>query len=408
MKKILLNSIIASSMILASCSSDDDTPVDPGTTVTAPDTYVFERDGASSVSFSGQTTRIKMAEELIDALLDNTITDANDIISMYNHQEGDADFSDADLNAASNQIKSKIGDGVDYFSNNAVEAAEIRQDFEDWITAQVDEVFPEWDETATASVAGGIDEFGGTTRYVSAEGVEYNQIIGKGLIGALMLNQIINDYSSVLLLDAGTNIADNDAGTLVDGKTYTLMEHYWDEAYGYLYGNEADTAVPNFEGDADSFLNKYLDRVDDDADFDTFEEDVYNAFKLGRAAIVAGDYDLRDEQAAIIRDRLSQVIGVRAVYYLKAGQSILETEPIDYASAFHDISEGLGFIYSLRFTQKPDSVEPYFTKAEVDAYLDDLFRGGNSLWDAGTADKLGTIAQEIADEFEFTLDQAAN
>ena len=37
---------------------------------------------------------------------------------------------------------------------------------------------------------------------------------------------------------------------------------------------------------------------------------IYDAFKLGRAAIVAKDYTLRDEQAAIIKVELSKVVGV--------------------------------------------------------------------------------------------------
>ena len=34
---------------------------------------------------------------------------------------------------------------------------------------------------------------------------------------------------------------------------------------------------------------------------------IYDAFKLGRAAIVAGDYIIRDEQAAIIMENLDKI-----------------------------------------------------------------------------------------------------
>jgi len=409
MKKVILSSFVLASLVFTSCSNDDDTTGGEVTTVTAPETYAFENEsGESTVSFSGQTIRLRQGDEFVAALKDNTKTLA-ELEAMFAHSAGDADFDEEALNTASNQIRSKIGDSVDYFSSNATEAVEIQEDFDAWIAAQVNEVFPSWSVDAEAGVAGAIAEFGGTTRYVNAKGYEYDQLINKGLIGALTLDQIINDYTSPNLLDKDTFTADNTAGTVVEGKTYTQMEHYWDEGYGYLFGDEVDPASPAFEGNVDSFLNKYLDRVDDDSDFDTFEEEVYEAFKLGRAAIVAADYDLRDEQIAIIKDRLSQVIGVRAVYYLKAGQAILESDGlVDYGSAFHDISEGLGFIYSLRFTQKADSVEPYFTKAEVDAYIDDLVGSGstNGLWDADTATKLETIAEEIAAEFDFTVEEA--
>ena len=37
----------------------------------------------------------------------------------------------------------------------------------------------------------------------------------------------------------------------------------------------------------DSFLSKYLDKVEGDSDFAGIADDIYDAFKLGRAAIVA-------------------------------------------------------------------------------------------------------------------------
>ena len=69
MKKFVFG-LLALGVALQSCSSDDDNntpPVDENEVV-APETFTFLRDGASTVSFSGQTTRILMAEELISAL----------------------------------------------------------------------------------------------------------------------------------------------------------------------------------------------------------------------------------------------------------------------------------------------------------------------------------------------------
>lgn len=37
------------------------------------------------------------------------------------------------------------------------------------------------------------------------------------------------------------------------------MQHKWDEAFGYLYGNEADAEDAKL--DTDKFLSKYLSRV---------------------------------------------------------------------------------------------------------------------------------------------------
>ncbi|MCB4808109.1 DUF4856 domain-containing protein [Tamlana sp. 62-3] len=397
MKKIVLSALVLGSFFV-SCSNDDNGG-DSG--VVAPASYAFTRDGESTVDFNGQTTRILMGEEFLPALMETSNTEAL-LDAMFAHAEGESDFSDADLNASDKNIRSKTAASTDYFSANTTDASAIKAEFDSWIAAQVDEVFPNWDTDAVSGTAGKIQEAGGgSTRYVSAKGLEYNQAINKGLIGALMVDQALNNYLSPAVLDAGTNVADNDADVVADGKSYTNMEHKWDEAYGYVYGLNADAANPNADLGADSFLNKYIGRVEGDEDFAGIADDIYQAFKLGRAAIVAKNYDVRDAQAEIIKEKISEVIGIRAVYYLLQGKINLG---VDYASAFHDLSEGFGFIYSLQFTRQPNSEEPYFTKAEVDAFIATLTEG-NGFWDIST-DDLDAMATEIASRFNFTTEQA--
>jgi hypothetical protein len=259
-----------------------------------------------------------------------------------------------------------------------------------------------WDMDASAGNAGQIQEAGGgSVRYVNAKGIEYNQLINKGLIGALMVDQILNNYLSPAVLDAASNVADNDAESLNDGKNYTTMEHKWDEAFGYLYGKEADITAPTLNND--SFLNKYLSRVEGDADFAGIAEEIYNAFKLGRAAIVAKDYTTRNVQAEILREKISEIVGIRAVYYLQQGKNNL---PTDKGGAFHDLSEGIGFIYSLQFTRMPNSTASYFTKAEVDEFMATL-QNGNGFWDL-SSETLDEMSATIAAKFNFTLAQAGS
>ena len=50
--------LLALPLLFISCSDDDD----DNNVVIAPDTYEFTRDGASTVSFSGQTARLNMAD----------------------------------------------------------------------------------------------------------------------------------------------------------------------------------------------------------------------------------------------------------------------------------------------------------------------------------------------------------
>ncbi|XMO86898.1 DUF4856 domain-containing protein [Algibacter sp. AS12] len=398
MKKVLLSLFVVSA-IFQSCSSDDDGNGE--TKVTAPSTYQFTREGNSTVSYSGQTTRILMAEEVVAALKVETNTEAT-IDGMFAHVENANDFSDADLNASDKSVRSKVAASTDYFSANTTEANEIKADFDTWIEEQVNDVFPSWSVTAQAGVAGALQQAGGgTVRYINAKGLEYNQAFAKGLIGGLMIDQIVNNYLSSAVLDAGTNVEDNDSAVLEEGKSYTTMEHKWDEAFGYLYGAEADATNPVL--DVDQFLSEYLDRVEADEDFAGIASTIYDAFKLGRAAIVAGEYDVRDAQAEIIKGNISVIPAVRAVYYLQSGKNKLG---VDDASAFHALSEAYGFIYSLQFTRKPNTTVPYLTKTEVDAYLAQLMED-NGFWDV-TADTLDTMSDEISEAFGFTTEAAAN
>lgn len=430
MKKLLFTLTALTGLFFTSCNSDDENPmvavatctdgiqngdetgVDCGGTCTPctiaiqnPASFTFQRDGESTVSFGGQTTRLKMGDEILSAFKDETNTAAK-IQAMYAHVEGAADFEDADLNASDKSVRSKTAASTDFFSSNATDQALIRADFDEFINAQVTEVFPNWAVAAVTGTAGQIAD-GSSTRYVSAKGLEYNQAFNKGLIGGLTVDQVLNNYLSTAVLDEADNRANNDDGVVAEGKVYTTMEHKWDEAYGYAYGLNVDAANPNADLGADSFLNKYIGRVEGDTDFAGIADEIFQAFKLGRAAIVAKQYDVRDEQAEVIKKKISEIVGIRAVFYLQQAKAPLAEETPAYGSAFHDLSEGYGFIYSLQFTRKPNSADPYFTKAEVDAFLVDLMDdGANGLWDV-TPETLDTIATAIAERFDFTLEQAA-
>ncbi len=401
MKKIFLL-LALSTFVFISCKNDDNDPVQPDPTV-APATYTFLRNGATTVSYSGQTQRIAMAKELIDALKEET-TSLGALQGMFDHQQGNADFADSGnlgLNASSKSVKSKTAASADFFAANTTASTAIKAEFDSWIASQVSDVFPNWTADASAGNPGKIQENGGgSTRYVNGDGLELNQAVNKGLIGALMTDQMLNNYLSPAVLDAGSNVSDNDAGTLSGTSNYTTMEHKWDEAFGYLYGADVQD---NPALGADAFLNKYLARVEGDPDFSGIAATIYDAFKLGRAAIVNKDYITRDEQAEIIRENVSKVIAVRAVYYLQAGKASLGT---DWASAFHDLSEGFGFVYSLQFTRIPNTDNPYFTKAEVDGYISQL-TAGNGFWDV-SATTLDTMSEAIASRFGITVVQAAD
>lgn len=405
MKSIYTITLI--SLLSFSCSSDDDN-LTSETPFETPESYSFERNGQSTISFSGQTDRILMAEDIRSEFLnfDNATLEAT-LNNMFINEN--APFANTDLNTSSRQMRNTLADSEDFFLNNVSGSAIIRAQFDDYITNQIIEVLPNINTNAVPGVAGQLAD-GSSTRYVSAEGIEYNQIFTKGLIGGIMLDQITNNYVSTSLLDAGTNRVDNDNVTPRNANgTDTQMEHFWDEAYGYVYGLSQDQSNPNLTiGDDDNYLNRYVGLVDGDPDFNGIAEGIFQAFLTGRAAITQSEYDIRDDQSEIIRELLSTVIAVRAVFYLQQGRNSLELPTPDFGAAFHDLSEGLGFIVSLQFTRRPNSNVPYFTRIEVEGFIEDLLGDGpNGLWNV-TPETLNTISETIAAEFDFTVAQAGD
>jgi hypothetical protein len=88
----------------------------------------------------------------------------------------------------------------DFFISGSPETRAIQEDFDRMIEQQVNEVFVarDLDVNASAGTAGKIQD--GTNsdgtpkyRYVSSLGIEYDQEFAKGLIGALQVDQALNN-----------------------------------------------------------------------------------------------------------------------------------------------------------------------------------------------------------------------
>lgn len=402
MKNIVLSAVIIGGLTLTSCSTDEG-PGPIENEIEVPQNYEFTRNGNSTISYNGQTTRIEMVKEMTSAFMDFENTTETSLSNMFSNTN--EPFSDEDLNASDKSVKSKVAASKKYFTSNSAESNEIRSDFEQFISDQTNVVFANKNEVAAPGVAGQIVD-GDNIRYVNGKGLELNQVFAKGLIGGLLVDQMLNNYLSFEVLDEGENVARNNSGTVEEGKNYTTMEHKWDEAYGYLYGDPSiPTANPNsvLNNSQDRLLFNYLGRVDADNDFSGIAEDTFEAFKIGRAAIVAGNYNVRNAQIEIIKENISKVIAVRTIYYLQKGKKALEEERM--GSAFHQLSEGLGFLYSLRFTQNPLTGAPYISPNQLEDYQEQLL-SGNGFWDV-LPSTLDRISEEIADAFGITVVAAA-
>ena len=280
-------------LFVAACDNDPD-PVT--VTVTPPATYSFDRGGQTTVSYSGQSSRLEMAGEL-SVWLNTPIKSKDELDNMFNNGTG---FGNPGLAMSGKKLGNKT-------ASSSQASATVKPQFDALIEDVALNVFPNVMNDASAGNPGTYTDPGGRTVIINSKGHEINQLFTKGLMGALVCDQIIWGYLSTGKLDAGTNRADNDAETLVEGKNYTTMEHYWDEGFGYIYGLDTDISNSTIEGQ-DVLVSKYLKKVDESS-LPGIGQKIYDAFKLGIAAIVAGAYDVRDEQAEIVKTELSKIIG---------------------------------------------------------------------------------------------------
>jgi hypothetical protein len=398
LKKVLLSTLLVTGLTITSCSSDDMPTQDQTSNYTVPATYTFERNSTTTVDFSGQSSRLLMLEEMGNLIKTaaNNGTQANKdvLINMYSNTNNA--FSSAVLNTSGKQLKDKTAASKDYFElyqggGTTTEKLNVQAFFETQLTLAEE-------ASLGTNAAAGVSGFyldGTSKRLFAANGLEPQQVLLKGMMGASFIDQVLNNYLSKNKLDEGTNKINNSNKIVETGKTYTTMEHNWDEAYGFIYGV-----------DGTKFWASYISQVNADVDFNTLTADLDLAFRTGRAAIVANDYTTRDAQINIIKMKLAMVPAVRAVFYLQEGKGKLATD--NGAKSFHALSEAYGFIMSLRYTNNPTTNSPYFTKSEVDAMLANMISGTNGLWDIDTLGaKLDTISLQIATKFGFTVTQAA-
>ncbi|MFC7669850.1 DUF4856 domain-containing protein [Hymenobacter humi] len=204
---------------------------------------------------------------------------------------------------------------------------------------------------------------------VDARGFEVNQIIQKGLLGALLLDQIGN----VLLTP--TSLAANNA-KVAEGKLHTEREHNWDLAYGYMTTNATMVTDINITP-RERFLAGYLNEKNGPA-----SPGVYLAFLKGRAAIVNNDDATLKTQADLIRTELEKTLAKSAVSYLTRRKA---AAALDVKA--HALGEGIGFVYALRFCTKYG-----VDTAWADSVMNGLTSGSQGAWTLTNAQADAAIA----------------
>lgn len=307
-------------LTFTSCRKDTKTPdpepvSPPAPSYTVPGEYTF-----ANVNYSGQTTRLDMVLELKAYMNSgNTIgtpLSAAKLKDMYANLN--SAFTNPALNTSGKDIKSKV-----FLTDQTLYEA-----YMDNISAASQSTVN--GSNGTAGVV--ISSTDANKKYLcDANGVEWTQVIEKGLMGSLMYYQ-----TTAVYLDAAKigNTVDNTTITAGQG---TNMEHHWDEAFGYF-------GVPvNFPATTTGirFWGKYCN--DRNALLST-NNTIMNAFLKGRAAISNKDYTTRDAQVVIIRDTWEKVIASTIISYVNATKLKLTDDGIRN----HNLSEIKGFLMNLK------------------------------------------------------------
>lgn len=369
--------LLALSLGFTSCSKDDvNTPavvqlrtkMDYATlTATTPYTTSFkDASGTATVEATEPNQRLSMFSEFnsymalvaVAAPATPTSLDVAKLRGLYANTGNY--FADATLNASGLQLRGKTAES---FGPNA----EAVRTYIDQKITKLAAISASVSNTATAGNAGRLGRY-----LVDENGIEVNQVIQKGLIGGLLLDQVDN----VLLSEAALS-ADNTK--LVSGKMYTALEHNWDLAYGTLTKNALMTqdyaATPR-----EAFLAGYLNEKNGPN-----SPRVYLAFLKGRAAIINNDRATLNAQADIIRTELEKTIALSATSYLASWKS-----GTDLATKAHALGEGLGFIYSLRFCNGKYKADAAFSDAQLNTLLPST--QANGAWSLTNAQADAVIA----------------
>jgi hypothetical protein len=323
--RFLLAASAAVLLVNTGCNKDTTDDYD------VPTTYNF-----TNVNYSGQTSRLAMLTELSTLVKTANVSgatalDATTLKNMYANQNNP--FANAALNTSGKQLKDKTV---------STEQANI-----DAILDAVAAASASTSATAANGTAGIAVSNDGTKSYLlNANGVELAQVIEKGIMGATFYYQ-----ATAVYLGSGKMDVDNETVTAGEG---TMMEHHWDEAFGY-FGVPLDFPT-NTTGIV--YWGKYCHARNT---LLATSGELMNALLKGRAAISNKDLATRDLMIAEVRRIWEKVAVATAISYLNEGKEKLTTDP---AVAHHALSEAYAFIWGLKF-----GGDAGVTSAQVDALL---------------------------------------
>lgn len=343
-------------VLFASCNTTTDE-------LDVPSTYEFLRDGSSTVSYTGQMERLDMLAQMSTYMKSsNTLGSSSIDASVLNNMFGNVN------DPFNGQIYAKNLRSKCFAPDTSM--------FQSWFDQL--ETASQSSQAASNGVAGVLVQGSSdpNTGYrVNELGIEPTQVIEKGLMGAVFFYQAMEVYLSTERMGATGN------DQLVEGKNYTQMEHYFDEAFGYF---GVPTNFPSgFSVEDARFWGKYCNTRNNGL-YSGINDEISLAFRTARASIVAKDYEARDEAIQDIMHLWSKVIAASAVGYLTA---TLSAEGLPEYKRHHEMSEAIGFMLALKyhFNGGNSKYPPHYTYTTIELALQTIGPNTN-LYDVTDAD----------------------
>lgn len=403
---------------------------DAGPPGAVPDTYEFDsrfEPGTSSVSYSGQTIRHILISDMKGYLggLDTAIdggdvpfddgTDAGEVLAglEYYLSIPGADRADDPIGVTTTPapLQSVYGDISTGNLIGKLAGNDTATDYQDWSTefrgwsdatvfatgSTVDSptnlvraMFNTVDANAVLRGAGTplqspVDTPAALPVYVTAEGLDLQQLLEKFLLGAIAFHQAADDYADDDPMTPGTGLLSDNVNQRNGTDPYSPLEHVWDEAFGYFgasryYGSwtVADLATGDryADRDMDSMINLRYEynwgasvnaaKRDNGANVaTTMMMTAWDGFREGRHLIRTADGELSATQLDELRghrdnmiNAWEQAIAATTIHYIN--DTLQAMADFDTAAYDHDAfvdhakvwGEMKGFALSFQFNPR--------------------------------------------------------
>lgn len=329
------HSIVLAAFALFACGDDDDdNPMSSGSdSVDVPAAYEFDSrftSGQSSVVYTGQTVRNLLLQDLnifINALGEDGAqpATADEMLAFYAHDDSYNMTTLTNPTGGLNALELKYSSISTGKNLSGKIYGEYLIEYPD---KMADDLIREWIEII-ADNSQDPAKLGTPAVYTTEDGVDLNQMINKVLIGTVPYYQATGKYLAQLF-DKGNSEAKA-------GETYTDMEHYWDEAFGYFgaardYNAYSDADIKgkvNKDSNSDGKINYNSEynfslavgaaKRDVGATSSTVDltTDIFTAFLTGRALITAegSQEDIAVQQVAAA-EGMEKVIAATVVHYI--------------------------------------------------------------------------------------------